>query len=252
MRIDIISLFSDTLGDVLSESIIGRATERGILKIYCHQLRDYTLNKQKQVDDYPYGGGMGMILAADPLYRCWAHIKEECDGSGYTIMTSPRGTKLVQSVACRLAEEQNHLILVCGHYEGVDERFVEECVDEEMSIGDFVMTGGEIAALAIADSVCRLIPGVLSSPECYENESHYSGLLEHPQYTRPAEWHGKKVPDILMSGNHGAIEQWKHEQSLEITATRRPDMIEKAALNDKDRAFLKKIMQNTTKTDENA
>lgn len=228
-RIDILTLFDLTVGDVLSESILGRAQERGYLQIETHQIRDYTLNKQKQVDDYPYGGGRGAVMQADPLYQCWKHVVDAY-GPGHTIYFSPAGTTFTQAVAKRLAFEENHLILVCGHYEGIDERFIEECVDEEISLGDFVLTGGEIPAMAVTDAVSRLVPGVLPDPECFEHESHWDGLLEYPQYSRPEEWHGRKVPSILLSGNHAAIAKWRRKQAILRTKRRRPDMYEKLNL----------------------
>ena len=227
-RIDILTLFDLTVGDVLSESILGRAQERDILRIEAHQIRDYTLNKQKQVDDYPYGGGHGAVMQADPLFQCWKHVVDEF-GPGHTIYFSPAGTTFKQADAKRLAADHNHLILVCGHYEGIDERFIEECV-EEISLGDFVLTGGEIPAMAVSDAVCRLIPGVLSDPECFEDESHWNGLLEYPQYSRPEEWHGKKVPSILLSGNHALVSKWRRKQAILRTKRRRPDMYKKLNL----------------------
>lgn len=222
-RIDILTLFDLTVGDVLSESILGRAQERDFLRIEAHQIRDYTLNKQKQVDDYPYGGGRGAVMQADPLYHCWKHVVDTY-GPGRTIFMSPCGKTFCQEDAKRLAFQEEHLILVCGHYEGIDQRFIDECVDEEISLGDFVLTGGEIAAMAVADAVSRLVPGVLPGPECYEEESHWSGLLEYPQYSRPEEWHGRKVPEILLSGNHAAVARWRRKQSILRTKRRRPDL----------------------------
>ena len=198
MRIDILTLFPETLGDVLSESILGRAQERGFIKIDTHQIRDYTANKQNQVDDYPYGGGRGAVMTADPLYRCWEAVCDEAGGPVHTIYLSPCGHTFKQEDAIRLSKLDN-IIMVCGHYEGIDQRFIDECVDEEISLGDFVLTGGEIAAMAVTDAVCRMVPGVLADPECFEDESHYSGLLEYPQYTRPAVWHGRQIPQILTS-----------------------------------------------------
>ena len=227
MRIDIMTLFPDTIGDILCESILGRGQERGFIRVECHQIRDYTKNKQKQVDDYPYGGGRGCVMMAQPLYDCWKHI---CDDAGrriHTIFMSPCGKVFTQEDAKRLQREHDRLIIVCGRYEGVDERFIEECVDEELSIGDFVLTGGEIPAMAIADAVCRLVPGVLPDEECFIDESHWNGLLEHPQYTRPEVWHDKKVPEVLLSGHHENITKWRHEQALNRTRTRRPDMFER-------------------------
>ncbi len=233
-RIDIITLFPDTVGDVLSESILGRAQERDILRIETHQIRDYTLNKQKQVDDYPYGGGRGAVLQADPLYRCWEHIRTLSNTRPRTIFLSPCGKTFTQADARRLAWEEGRLILVCGHYEGVDQRFIDECVDEEISIGDFVLTGGEIAAMAVADAVCRLVPGVLSDAECFENESHWDGLLEYPQYSRPEVWHGRAVPPELLTGDHAMVAQWRRKQSLLRTRERRPDLYEKLDLSSKE------------------
>jgi len=226
MRIDILTLFPDAVDALLGASIIGRARERGHLAIHAHQIRDYTTNRQKQVDDYPYGGGPGMVMQADPLYRCWARVTDVA-GQGHTILLSPQGQVFSQSHARRLQREHDHLILVCGHYEGVDERFTEECVDEEISLGDFVLTGGEIPAAALCDAVCRLIPGVLADETCFTGESHWDGLLEYPQYSRPEVWRGRAVPDILLSGHHKNIAAWRREQSLARTKERRPDLWEK-------------------------
>ena len=223
-RIDIMTLFPDTVGDVLSESILGRAQERDILRIDTHQIRDYTRNKQKQVDDYPYGGGRGAVLQADPLYQCWEHICAQHETRPHTIYLSPCGQTFTQAHARRLAADYDHLILVCGHYEGIDQRFIDECVDEELSLGDFVLTGGEIAAMAVADAVCRLVPGVLSDPECFENESHWDGLLEYPQYSRPEVWHGRAVPAALLSGNHSQVRRWQRKEQLRRTKERRGDL----------------------------
>lgn len=184
MRIDIMTLFPDTVGDVLSESILGRAQERGILRIETHQIRDYTANRQNQVDDYPYGGGHGAVLQADPLYRCWCHVCDEAGAPVHTIYLSPAGHVFDQSDARRLAKMDN-LVFVCGHYEGIDQRFIDECVDEELSIGDFVVTGGEIPAMAITDAVCRLVPGVLSDAACFEDESHWAGTIGIPAVQPP-------------------------------------------------------------------
>ena len=243
-HIDIMTLFPDTVGDVLSESILGRAQERDILRIDTHQIRDYTLNKQKQVDDYPYGGGRGAVLQADPLYRCWDHIRGLYDKRPHTIFLSPCGKTFTQADAKRLAREYSHLILVCGHYEGIDQRFIDECVDEEISLGDFVLTGGEIAAMAVADAVCRLVPGVLSDPSCYENESHWNGALEAPQYSRPEVWHGRAVPPVLLSGNHAKVEQWRRKQSILRTRRRRPDLYERLDLSSKeDQKLLRELKE---------
>ena len=241
MRIDILTLFPDSVLDVLADSIIGRAQERGILHIEAHQIRDYTVNKQCQVDDYPYGGGRGAVMQADPLYRCWEAVKNMAEGPVHTIYLSPCGHTFKQADAIRLSQHSN-LVLVCGHYEGIDQRFIDECVDEEISLGDFVLTGGEIAAMAVADAVCRMVPGVLADPECFEDESHFNGLLEYPQYTRPAVWHGRAIPEILTSGNHEKVRQWRRKQALRRTRERRPDMYEKLDLSSKaDQKLLREM-----------
>lgn len=229
MRIDIMTLFPDACDAMMSESIIGRARAAGKLEIGYYQIRDYTKNKQKQVDDYPYGGGMGMVMYADALYNCWADIKKS-DAEAHTIYMSPQGSVFNQAKACSLSKDYSHIILVCGHYEGIDERFIEECVDEELSIGDFVLTGGEIPAMAVTDAIARMLPGVLSDEECFSEESHFAGLLEYPQYTRPAVWHGREVPEVLLSGHHENIRKWRREQSVIRTLKKRPDMIASAPL----------------------
>jgi tRNA (guanine37-N1)-methyltransferase len=249
-RIDIMTLFPDTVGDMLCESILGRAQERGIIRIECHQIRDYTLNKQKQVDDYPYGGGKGAVMQADPLYQCWNHICTEAGERIHTIYLSPVGTVFTQKDAKRLKNEYNRLILVCGHYEGIDERFIEDCVDEEISLGDFVLTGGEIPALAVSDAVCRLVPGVLSDEECFINESHWDGMLEHPHYSRPEVWHDRRVPPILLSGHHANIAKWRRKQSIIRTRDRRPDLYEKLDLSSKaDQKLLREIAAEEATTE---
>ena len=241
MRVDILTLFPETVGDVLSESILGRAQERGFIRIEAHQIRDYTANKQNQVDDYPYGGGRGAVMTADPIYRCWEAVCDQAAGPVHTIYLSPCGHTFKQEDAIRLSKMDN-LILVCGHYEGIDQRFIDECVDEEISLGDFVLTGGEIAAMAITDAVCRMVPGVLADPECFEDESHFNGMLEYPQYSRPAVWHGREVPAILLSGNHEKVNQWRRKQSLRRTRERRPDMYEKLDLTSKqDKKLLREM-----------
>ena len=237
------TLFPETLGDVLSESILGRAQERCFIKIETHQIRDYTANKQNQVDDYPYGGGRGAVMQADPLYRCWEAVCDQAGGPVHTIYMSPCGHTFKQADAIRLSKLEN-IAIVCGHYEGIDQRFIDECVDEEISIGDFVLTGGEIAAMAVTDAECRMVPGVLADPECFEDESHFNGLLEYPQYSRPAIWHGREVPQILLSGNHEKVRQWRRKQSLRRTKARRPDMYEKLDLSSKqDKKLLKEMAE---------
>ena len=235
MRFDIMTLFPDLVNTVLSESIIGRAREAGIIDVRVHNIRDYTQNKHRRVDDTPYGGGRGMLMAAPPIYNCYASVlserpdeiiteaPEKPEGT-YVVYMSPRGTKFDQSVAERLATH-DRLFILCGHYEGVDQRVIDEIVDEEISIGDFVLTGGEIPACIVTDAVARLIDGVLPLPECHENESFSDGLLEYHQYTRPPVFRGREVPEVLISGHHANIDKWRHEQSVELTRERRPDLL---------------------------
>ena len=228
------TLFPDTMNAVLHESILGRAAKNGIIEVNCVQIRDYTENKQCQVDDYPYGGGWGCVMMAQPLKSCLDDIMSTAKGcKSRVIYMSPQGKPYDQQTARRLRDEYDHLVLVCGHYEGIDERFIEQCVDEEISIGDFVLTGGEIAAMAVADSVCRLVPGVLSDEECFTGESHWDGVLEYPQYTRPEVWEGRAVPEVLLQGNHAAVDEWRRKKSLERTMDKRPDMFERLELTDK-------------------
>ena len=227
MRIDILTLFPDAVDAMMSSSILGRAERKGVIEINCVQIRDFTTNKQQQVDDYPYGGGWGCVMMAQPLKSCLDHVIAEAgDRRRRVIYMSPQGKRFDQSEARRLVTDYDHLVLVCGHYEGVDERFIELCCDEEMSLGDFVLTGGEIPAMAIADSVCRMVPGVLSDPECYIGESHWDGLLEYPQYTRPEVWEGLAVPEVLRAGNHADVAAWRREQQIIRTREKRPDMFD--------------------------
>ena len=225
MRIDILTLFPEAVRPMMDASILGRAAKKGLIEINCIQIRDFTDNKQQQVDDYPYGGGWGCVMMAQPLKACLDWVTEQAGpAKRRVIYMSPQGTRFDQGHARRLVSEYDHLVLVCGHYEGVDERFIEKCCDEELSLGDFVLTGGEIPAMAIADSVCRMVPGVLSDPECYMGESHWDGLLEYPQYTRPETWEGLTVPEVLRQGVHKDIQAWRREQQLIRTQARRPDM----------------------------
>lgn len=224
MKIDIMTLFPEMCYSVLDESIIGRARKSGIVEVECHNIRDYANNKHNKVDDAPYGGGMGMVMSAEPIFNCYTAITENTPKKPHVIYMSPKGKTLTQKRAKELSNIDN-IVILCGHYEGVDERIIEEIVDEEISIGDYVLTGGELPALVLTDSVCRMIKGVLSNEECYTDESHYNGLLEYPQYTRPEEWHGKKVPEVLLSGHHLNIKKWREEQQLEVTKLKRPDLL---------------------------
>lgn len=237
MRIDLLTLFPESCDAVLSESIIGRARGRGILDIRFHQIRDYTENRQKQVDDYPYGGGMGMVMNAQPIADCFRAVCEDIGHRPHLIYLSPQGKTLTQQRARELAQLPE-LCLLCGHYEGVDERVIEALVDEQISIGDYVLTGGELPAMVLTDCVARMIPGVLSDETCFTEESHFSSLLEYPQYTRPAVWEGREVPEVLLSGHHEKIALWRREQSLKRTLQHRPDMLENAQLTPKEKRWL--------------
>ena len=212
---------------VLGESIIGRARMAGLIRLYCHQIRDYTLDKHHRVDDSPYGGGKGMVMQAEPIYRCYQAVCAELDEKPYVIYMSPKGNVFSQKKAAELSEKKN-IFVICGHYEGVDQRIIDKIVDEEISIGDYVLTGGELPAMVICDAAARLVPGVLAADECFMDESHYSGLLEYPHYTRPEVWEGMEVPPVLLTGHHKNIAAWRHEQALRITAERRPEMLEKS------------------------
>ena len=237
MRIDIMTLFPDMCRAYLGASIIGRAREAGKVQIECTDIRDYTQDKHRRVDDSPYGGGMGMIMQAQPIYDCYMDLCKKIGARPHLIYLTPQGKTLTQQRVKELAK-LDHIALLCGHYEGVDERVIEELQPEEISVGDYVLTGGELPALIVADAVSRMIPGVLSSDECFTEESHYSSLLEYPQYTRPYVWHGRQVPEVLITGHHANVEAWRREQSLIRTAERRPDMLEKAQLTEKEIRFL--------------
>jgi tRNA (guanine37-N1)-methyltransferase len=236
MRIDVITLFDEMCEAVLSESIIGRARAKGAIDIRCHQLRDFAFDRHKRVDDTTYGGGMGMLMMAEPIALCFESITEEIGTKPHFIYMSPKGQVLTQKKLKELSGYENICIL-CGHYEGVDQRVLDMYVDEEISIGDYVLTGGELPALVLADSLSRLQKGVLSEDECFELESHYDGLLEYPQYTKPAEWRGVGIPEVLLSGHHANIVKWRREQSIIETAKKRPDMIPAAPLSEKERAL---------------
>lgn len=240
MRFDILTLFPDMMKTILSESIIGRAEKNGILEIKCTNIRDFANNKHNSVDDYPYGGGFGMVMQAPPIYRAYESVAQ--GEKPYTIYMSPQGKVLTQEKAIELSKK-GRIVILCGHYEGVDERVLEEIVDEEISIGDYVLTGGELPAAVLVDSVARMVEGVLPQSESFEDESIYSGLLEYPQYTRPPEFLGKKVPDVLLSGHHINIENWKRKQSLLRTYIKRPDLLKKAKLSEKDRKMLDEIVE---------
>lgn len=223
MTFHILTLFPEMFGAVLHSSMLGRAEEKGILKFNLINIRDFSGNKHNRVDDYPYGGGRGMVMKAGPVYDAYKSVADTLNEKPYVIYMSPKGKVFNQKKAVELSEK-NNIVFLCGHYEGIDQRVLDEIVDEEISIGDYVLTGGEIPAMAVIDSVSRMIDGVLSNEESFTDESHFGGLLEYPHYTRPSEFHGVKVPDILLSGDHAKIESWRRKQSLIITKEKRPDM----------------------------
>ena len=231
MRFDIMTLFPELVSSILGESIIGRAQKAGHVSVHAHNIRDFANNKHNKVDDTPYGGGFGMLMMAPPVYDCYEFVKNQVASEmgenikSKVIYMSPQGKVLTQAKAQELAEYDN-LIILCGHYEGIDTRVLEEIVDEEISIGDYVLTGGELPACVLVDCVSRLRDGVLADKKCYEDESISCGRLEYPQYTRPYEFHGKKVPDVLISGNHAEIDKWRSAKSLEITKQKRPDLLD--------------------------
>lgn len=230
MRFDIMTLFPEFVDGILNESIIGRARKSGAIEINCHNIRDYSEDKHRRVDDTPYGGGKGMLMMAPPVYRCYKAITEQLEQGKYenrrVIFMSPAGKVFDQKKAEELSKYDS-LVILCGHYEGIDQRVIDEIVDEDISIGDFVLTGGELPACIVTDSVARLVDGVLSDAECHTKESISSGLLEYPQYTRPFEFHGVTVPEVLISGNHANIDRWRYEQALKRTKEKRPDIFEK-------------------------
>ncbi len=245
MRFDILTLFPEMMEAVLGDSIIGRARKNGLIEINCVQIRDFAYNKHRQVDDYPYGGGFGMVMQPEPIYEAYKSVCEGLDYKPYTIYLSPQGRTFRQSTAKRLSKRE-HIVLLCGHYEGVDQRVLDEIVDAEISVGDYVLTGGEIACMAVVDATARLVPGVLKGEESFSEESHFNGLLEYPQYTRPEVWHDKKVPDILLSGHHKNIGEWKRKMSIINTFRKRRGMLKNAKLSEKEREFIKELKTGKT------
>ena len=238
MRIKVFTLFPEMLRPMLGQSILGRAIKNGLLEVELIDIRDYTLDKHRSTDDYPFGGGAGMVMTAQPIVDA---IAQNTEGfRGRRVYLSPRGRRLTQRIVEELAKEDG-LVLLCGHYEGVDQRALDSVIDEELSIGDYVLTGGELGALVVIDAVSRLVPGVLGSDESSEDESFTTGLLEYPQYTRPADFRGMAVPDVLLGGNPADIEAWRREQSLAITLDRRPELLDAAPLTDADRETLRRL-----------
>ena len=232
MNFYIMTLFPDMIDAVMKESIIGRAIESGILSVNTYNIRDYAFNKHSRVDDYPYGGGAGMLMQAEPVWQTYQAILKDAGASDLPVIyLSPKGQVFNQEKACEIAQLSD-VILLCGHYEGIDERVLEEIVTDEISVGDYVLTGGEIPAMAVVDAVARLIPGVLHNDESAQTESFSDGLLEYPQYTRPEVWHDRQVPEILLSGHHARVEEWRRSQAVRVTAKKRPDLIDSAALSE--------------------
>ena len=225
MNFEVLTLFPRSLDPIFSSSIIGRATEKGVISVNCTDIRAFTKDKHRRVDDAPYGGGYGMVMMCQPVVDCIRHVKSKLSGTTKVIYMSPQGSLFDQKKAEELTQYDN-LILLCGHYEGIDERIIELEVDEELSVGNYVLTGGELPAAIVVDCVSRLIDGVLPSPECYSEESLQNGLLEHAQYTRPRVFEGLEVPEVLLNGDHAKQRRWKEEQSLRRTEEKRPDLLE--------------------------
>ena len=241
MNFHILTLFPEMVMDGLSASIIGRAQSKGLLSVEAINIRDFAENKHNRVDDYTYGGGAGMLMQAGPVYGAYQSVVEKANSKPRVVYLSPQGQTFSQQMAEEFAKEEE-LIFLCGHYEGIDERVLEEIVTDYVSIGDYVLTGGELPAMVMIDAISRLIPGVLHNDVSAEFESFQDNLLEYPQYTRPEEWHGKKVPEILLSGHHANVEKWRREQSIIRTAQRRPDLLEKAELTQKEKEMAKKYL----------
>ncbi|MBQ7089563.1 MAG: tRNA (guanosine(37)-N1)-methyltransferase TrmD, partial [Clostridia bacterium] len=236
MKFTVMTLFPDMVDRILNESIIGRARKNNIISVDCIDIRDFSTDKHRRVDDYPFGGGGGMVMRCQPIYDCYQSVVEKNGEKPYTVYVSPRGSVLTQKKAKQLSSLP-HLAVLCGHYEGVDQRVLDEIVDEEISIGDYVLTGGELPACVLIDCISRMLPGVLAEESSYTEESHYNGLLEHPQYTQPRIWNEKAVPEVLTEGNHRLIDRWKNEQSIRITQKMRPDLIRRPIPNGKRLRF---------------
>ena len=239
MKIKILTIFPEMFESVMHSSILARAREAGLIEVECIDIRPFSDRKHKNTDDYPFGGGAGMVMLAQPIMDAMKYAMGE-GFSGRRIYMGPRGTTLTTAKARELAQE-DELILLCGHYEGVDQRALDACIDEEISIGDYILTGGELAAMVLTDCVARFIPGVLGSSESPEEESFSDGLLEYPQYTRPREWNGMEVPEVLLSGDHAKIRAWRRQESLRATKKFRPDLLETAQLTEKEKRMLEEM-----------
>ena len=233
MRFHVLTLFPEMIENGMNTSIIGRAMENGLLEIDAVDIRSFAFNKHQKVDDYPYGGGAGMLMQAEPVYLSWASVLQKYPGCRRTIYLTPQGKTFSQQMAREFAREED-LIFLCGHYEGIDERVIEEIVTDPVSIGDYVLTGGELAAMVMMDAVSRMVPGVLTNEDSGETESFSDGLLEYPQYSRPQVWHGKEVPEVLMSGHHGKVDAWRRQQQILRTLQARPDLLKTANLTGKE------------------
>lgn len=237
---DVLTLFPELISGYVAAGILGRAQDAGKIRVRIHNIRDFTDDKHRTADDYLYGGGAGMVLKPEPIFRAVRKIREDTPGSR-VLMMSPQGRQFGQEMARRIAGDKRPVTLICGRYEGVDERIVEHVVDEEISIGDYVISGGELAALVVLDAVCRCIPGVVGDTSSVETDSFFRGILKHPQYTRPENYRGMRVPEVLLSGHHDKIRRYRREKALEKTFLNRPDLLEKAALSEEDRNFLRQI-----------
>lgn len=239
----IMTLFPELVDSILSESIIGRARKNNIINVECYNIRNYTADKHKRVDDYPFGGGEGMIMQAQPVYDCYIDILKKINKKPHCIYMSPQGKTLTQNKIKELSSLED-MIILCGHYEGVDQRVLDEIIDEEISIGDYVLTGGELPACVLVDAVSRMVPGVLACEESYSGESHYNGILEYPQYTRPVEVLNRKVPEILLSGHHENIDKWRRMKALENTFIKRPELLKHAELTKDEAAYIESLLKN--------
>ncbi len=240
MNFHVLTLFPDMITQGLNTSVTGRALANGLIQLNAVNIRDYSKDKHKHVDDYPYGGGAGMVMQPEPIYLAYEELVQNMEKKPRVIYVTPQGQVFHQAMAEEFAKEED-LVFLCGHYEGVDERILEEIVTDYVSIGDYVLTGGELPAMVMIDAVSRLVPGVLNNEDSAEFESFHDNLLEHPHYTRPVEYHGKKVPDVLLSGHHGNIEKWRREESLKRTWMRRPELLAGASLTREDRKYLKSL-----------
>lgn len=243
MKISVLTLFPEMFEAVCGASIIKRALDKELFGLELINIRDYSEDKHRRVDDYPYGAGGGLVMQPMPIYAAYEDVVKREGKKPHVIYMSPQGKTFDQQKAIEISRRES-VVLLCGHYEGVDQRVLDEIVDEEISLGDFVLTGGELAAMAVIDAAARMIPGVLDSEDTFSHESHFDGVLEYPQYTRPPVWRDRQVPEILLSGHHANIERWRREQSLAITAKKRPEMLDNAPLTEKDREFLKKMLAN--------